>query len=319
MEPVAVILFGAGKMGRHHLRVAQQNRAFRVVAIVDPALSGGRLDGVPVVSSLAETNAEAAIVATPTPTHTAVAFELIDRGIDMLVEKPLATEAAECDAIATRAGARGVRVAVGHTERFNPAVRALSMLPLGDVERVELVRVGCARRCDVLHELAVHDLDLLERIAGRATLRNAITTSSANDEMVDAADLNLVTERGAEASIRVSAFGERVRRITIHATLGCVEVDLLTPSVRLGDHTIPIDREEPLAAQLTAFRAFLAGLPSDVCRIDEATRSVELATHAREEARSRIARQQRLGQVSRTSFSRSDSLCQSRSRRPPAK
>lgn len=302
MERLNVILCGAGKMGRHHLRVVQQNPAFRLRVIVDPALSGGALDGVPVVSTVGEALGDVAIVATPTATHHAVVDELIDRGIDMLVEKPLATTAAECASIATRAGARGVRVVIGHSERFNPAIRALREVELADVARVSFTRIGGGRRCDVLHELAVHDLDLLERIAGRASLRAASTYSSCDDDVIDSADLELVTARGADAFIHVDAFGERRRAIRIDAR---IEIDLLVPALIVDGRAAKLPTEEPLAAQLTAFREFLAGRASDVCRIDEAARSVELAAAARH----RIARPHRLGQVSGTSFFRSEPAC----------
>ena len=318
MDPVNVILCGAGKMGRHHLRVVREHAAFRLIAIVDPALAGGSLDGIPVVASTREViGAHAAIIATPTETHHRVALEVIDQGLDVLIEKPLATNVGDCDAIAARAGARGVRVAIGHVERFNPAVRALENLDLGEVRSVSFVRIGGSRRCDVLHELAVHDLDLLERIAGRASLRSAITRSSCNDAVIDGAELDLVTERGAEAFVELNAFGERVRRVRIETRHDTAELDLLAPSLTYRGERVALHHEEPLRAQLTAFRAFLAGHPSDVCRIDEATRSVELA----DEARHRIARPQRLGQVSGTSLLRREIPCPlsttaPRSRRP---
>lgn len=284
MDPVNVILCGAGRMGRHHLRIVREDPSFRLVAIVDPALAGGALDGVPVVDTPEGIDAAAAIVATPTVTHLPVVLDLIDRGLDLLVEKPLASTVEGCEAIADRARARGVRVAIGHVERFNPAVRALP--PLGPIHNITFTRVGVARRCDVLLELAVHDLDLLEHFAGRASLRSARTFSSLGDEVVDAADLELVTESGASASIHVASSGERVRKVSID---GIAELDLLMPSVELYGKPHAVVHHEPLRAQLTAFRAFLAGLPSDVCGLDEATRSVALANAARASIRTRLA------------------------------
>ncbi len=297
MDRVNVILFGAGKMGRHHLRVVQQDRAFRMVAIVDPALSGGALDGVPVVNDVSEVEGQvdAAIVATPTPTHHAVVLELLDRGVHVLVEKPLAATPAECASIASRGHA--ARVAVGHSERFNPAVRAVR--DLGTVHHLELSRVGAGRRCDVLLELAVHDLDLVERFAGRASLRAADVGSSFADGLIDVADLALVTESGATASVH-AALGERSRRIRIECTRGTVELDLLAQTATIDGRALVISHEEPLRAQLSAFRAFIEGRASDVCLVDEAARAVELAERART-----VARPQGLGQVSGTSFSRS--------------
>ena len=268
-----VILCGAGKMGRHHLRVTREHPAFRVVAIVDPALSGGALDGIPVVASPREVTADVAIVATPTPTHLSVVLEVLDRGCAVLVEKPLANTVTACEQIR----ARGGLVAIGHTERFNPAVVALrAALPsIGAIRRLAVVRGGGGRRCDVLLELAVHDLDLLELLAGRATLRSG---NVHGDDIVVAADLELVTETGALASVHVDCGpGPRTRSLTVEGERGVLHADLLAMTCA----SWPVAPIEPLRAQLDAFAALLTGSPSEICRVDEAIRSVELATAAR--------------------------------------
>lgn len=296
MATVDLVLCGAGRMGRHHLRVARQHPRFRVVSIVDPALAGGALDGVPVVDALSSVARPfgAAIVATPIATHHALVSELLARGAHVLVEKPLAGSVAECDDLARAAHAAGsARLAIGHVERFNPAVRALSQaIPrVGVVRRLSFVRVGAARsgareRSDVLLELAVHDLDLLERLGGRASLRTAYVQSFRADDVCDAAELELVTASGATASLRVDATSPtRARTIRVEGTEATLEVDLLTATVVLtragAGQTIAAEGPEPLRAQLDSFAAFLDGAPSDVCTIDEAARSVELALAAR--------------------------------------
>jgi UDP-N-acetylglucosamine 3-dehydrogenase len=270
------ILCGAGKMGRHHLRVMREHPAFRVVSIVDTALAGGTLDGIPVVDRVT-VSADVAIVATPTVTHLPIVVELIDRGHHVLVEKPLANSVAACESIRARAAARGAIVAIGHTERFNPAVRALyDALPsIGAIRHLSFVRGGGGRRCDVLLELAVHDLDLLEQLAGRATLRSGHVQG---DDLIVAADLELVTETGAVATVHVDcAPTPRLRAITVDGEHGVLRADLLAMTCA----SWPVPEVEPLRAQLDAFAALLAGESSEICRLDEAIRSVELAVAAR--------------------------------------
>ncbi|MBI2392671.1 MAG: Gfo/Idh/MocA family oxidoreductase [Deltaproteobacteria bacterium] len=307
MATVDLVLCGAGRMGRHHLRVAREHPRFRVVAIVDPALAGGALDGVPVVDSLTAVPPPfgAAIVATPIATHHAIVRELLARGAHVLVEKPLAGSVAECEDLVAHAAAHasgGARVAIGHVERFNPAVRALAQaVPrVGVVRRLSFVRVGTARggvreRSDVLLELAVHDLDLLERLGGRSSLRSSFVQSFRGDEVCDAAELELVTASGATATVRVDACSaSRARTIRVEGTDGALDVDLLAGSVELsrGGARQPLlaDGPEPLRAQLDSFAAFLDGAPSEVCTVDEAARSVELALTARRLASGRAAR-----------------------------
>lgn len=272
-----VILCGAGKMGRHHLRVVREHPAFRAVAIVDPALSGGSLDGIPVLAR-ADVRADVAIVATPTHTHLAVVLEMLDRGLHVLVEKPLASTVAACEQI--RARARGLHVAIGHSERFNPAVRALlrALPSIGRVRELAFVRGGGGRPCDVLLELAVHDLDLLEQFAGRASLRSAHLDG---DDLIVAADLELVTETGAVATVRVDCgSGPRTRTVTVVGERGALHADLLGMTCA-SCPPAQVPTTEPLRAQLDAFAALLVGEPTEICSVDQAIRSVELATIAR--------------------------------------
>jgi predicted dehydrogenase len=173
--------------------------------------------------------------------------------------------------------ARGGVVAIGHTERFNPAIVALrTALPtIGAIRRLAFVRGGGGRRCDVLLELAVHDLDLLELLAGRATIRSGHVQG---DDVIVAADLELVTETGAVASVRVDCGpGPRTRTLTVEGERGVLQADLLAMTCA----SWPVALVEPLRAQLDAFAALLRGQQSEICRIDEAIRSVELATTAR--------------------------------------
>lgn len=291
-----VILCGAGRMGRHHLRVARENPAFRVVSIVDPALSGGTLDGVPVVASPVEVTAryDAAIIATPIATHEQLALELLDAGVDLLIEKPLASTPVSCERIRAVASARGARVAVAHVERFNPAVRAMAAaLPaIGEVSSAAFVRRGGGGG-DALLELAVHDLDLVEHLFGRATVRSTSIRATDGD-IVHAAVVQLVTARGAHVSVTVDSNApERTRTVRVAGAHGSLEVDLLTPACRMnvGGHggDVAVEATEPLRAQLAAFGAFLAGAPTEIANLGHGTRVVALAADARACGRSRSA------------------------------
>ncbi len=289
-----VILCGAGKMGRHHLRVTREHPAFRVVAIVDPALAGGTIDGVPVVASASEVRARysVAIVATPIATHEQLALELLERGVDLLIEKPLAATPASCERIRAVAAARGARVAVAHVERFNPAVHAIAAtLPtLGAVTSVAFTRRGGGRG-DALLDLAVHDLDLVELLFGRATLRSANVLETDGD-LVHAAIVQLVTARGVHVTIAVASnASERTRAVRVSGEHASLEADLLTLRCRRiangHDSDVAVDDVEPLRAQLSAFAAYLDGAKSDVASLTDGARVVGLAAEARASGRGR--------------------------------
>jgi predicted dehydrogenase len=107
---------------------------------------------------------EAASVAVPTVAHRAVGCELMDMGIDVLVEKPMASTLADADALITTAKRRGRVLQVGHVERFNPAVLAVEPIvnrPL--FFEVHRLGVFTARSLDVdvIYDLMIHDLDIL--------------------------------------------------------------------------------------------------------------------------------------------------------------
>ena len=127
--PVAVV--GAGHMGRHHVRTYSQMPGVRLVAVIDTDLDRARRLAEPVGAKFAaeltpELGDVAAVsVAVPTKHHLAVSAALMARGIHVLIEKPLAPTAAEGAELVALARTQNVVVQVGHTERFNPAVRAV--------------------------------------------------------------------------------------------------------------------------------------------------------------------------------------------------
>lgn len=308
-ELVDVILCGVGRMGQHHLRVIQESARFRLRAVVDPSLARRELSGVPVFTDVAGVPiAEygAAIVATPTETHHELAKTLLERGKHLLLEKPFAATPAECHELTRLAEHAGLRVAVGHVERFNPAIREVEdLLRSGAVgtpihytfTRAGSRPAGARAGRNVLVDLAVHDLDLLRMFAGEATLLSCVAHQDEHDEVIDFAEMQLHTTSGASASVRVDWLQpSKVRELRVVGTEGVVSADLLLQSCQLTraeprSSTVEcaVRRAEPLRGQLEAFRALLAGEDTQLCLPSAATRSVELAHQAIAMARRRAA------------------------------
>ncbi len=321
-ERVDVILVGVGRMGKNHLRVVQESPAFRLRAIVDPVLAKNtdQVNGVPVVATLdgvPNDQYRAAVVATPTETHHAMALALIARGKHMLIEKPLASTVAQCAEIRDAAQRANVRIAVGHVERFNPVVRKVAEVIksgwAGTPIHYTFTRVGgypdsVKDGNNVLIDLAVHDLDILQMLAGPVSLLASVCHDTLQKGIYDTAEMLLKSSDTASASVHVNWITPtKIRSLRITGSKGVVFADLIQQTctiyggslLRRGPEPqglnfqqivedyrnsdrieLGVRKEEPLRGQLEAFRKFLDGEETAICQIPEATRSVELAMEA---------------------------------------
>lgn len=178
MSDLRMGLVGLGMMGRHHARVLAQLEGVELVGAVDPlgdpngSLLRGSLFGS--LDELLDAGVDAAIVATPTDDHEIVAERLASRGVHMLVEKPVASSVAAAERMRTIFNEAGLKAAVGHIERFNPALQELDRRlregQLGTVFSISTERVGPfpnrVRDVGVVKDLATHDIDLVRWIGG---------------------------------------------------------------------------------------------------------------------------------------------------------
>ena len=182
--PVRVAVVGAGAMGMNHLRVLRDLDEDRValVGIAEPqAAVLARAENRFNVAGfsdyrelIARTRPDLVTVAVPTQLHFEVASHAIDAGINVLVEKPIANTVDEATDLIDRAARRGIHLAVGHVERFNPAVSALKRLlmeeRLGHVFYMQARRLGPfpprIRDVGVTLDLATHDLDAMRYLIG---------------------------------------------------------------------------------------------------------------------------------------------------------
>lgn len=168
---------GVGAMGRHHARVYHELEDVELVAVVDAnaetARKVGRLWGVPAYDScehlMSEVKPDLVSVATPTVLHYETVLCMIDRGVHVLVEKPIAATLDEAEEMTEGARRQGVLLSIGHIERFNPAVvelkRRLEAGELGTLYQLHARRLSPypARIQDagVVLDLAIHELDIM--------------------------------------------------------------------------------------------------------------------------------------------------------------
>jgi len=263
------------------------------------------------------------VVATPTESHHAVAKLLLSRGKDLLMEKPLAVTVEECNDIRDLAAAKGRKVAIGHVERFNPVVRKVGDVIksgfIGTPIHYSFTRVGgwpesVKDGSNVLVDLAVHDLDILQMLAGSVRLVSAIAHDTMQKRVFDTAEMLLKTETGSSASIHVNWITPtKIRTLRVTGSKGVLVADLILQTctvhggnlLRRGPEPEIVDfaalaedyrnsdkvefnvvKQEPLRGQLEAFFHFLEGQSTAICIIPEATLSVQLAQEALARGRS---------------------------------
>jgi virulence factor len=258
---------GVGAMGSRHARVlgALSDR-FELVGAYDVRTDARPPPGVPRLRREAEAIAAAdvVVVATPVEAHGGTVTRALAAGKHVLVEKPLCATAAEASGLEARAGGR---LFVGHSERFNPVVRALARLVRDDaVLSLDLRRLGPSRPSDlsVLINLGVHDFDLAAYFGGGDLTLNA--SLGRGDAGLDRAHVLFTTADGAVGHLLVDRTSpKRVRTIALGTSRWIYEGDLLghrlsrTPRAGGPSTDVPLPLEEPLAVQAAALADALDG------------------------------------------------------------
>jgi predicted dehydrogenase len=275
--PIRLAVVGVGHLGRHHARIAARLPGVSVVGVYDH--HEGRADevarehGVRVLSGPddAAARADAVIIATPTTTHADLGSFFLERGLDVLVEKPIAAELAEADALVALARARGRVLQVGHVERYNPAIQsALARVRVPQFIEGHRLGVFTSRSLDVdvVLDLMIHDLQIVAEIAGSPATEIRAVGMPVLTSRVDIASARIAFVGGCVANLtasRVSA--ERLRKLRIFGPSTYISVDMHAQSVdalrlsrregrpEIVPEEIPVSREEPLARELADFVA----------------------------------------------------------------
>ncbi|MGH9666227.1 MAG: Gfo/Idh/MocA family protein, partial [Bryobacteraceae bacterium] len=235
MSKIRIALVGAGSFGRNHLRVLRESGRAELAAVVDTdparAQSAAAQYGCQALSGIEDLtgNVEAAIVATPTTTHAAIGCELLEAGIDVLVEKPIAADPASARRLAETARRTGRILQVGHLERFNPAVMALERavrLPLFfEIHRLS-VFTPRSLDVDVVLDLMIHDIDIVLALTGRAPEEVRAAGICILSPKVDIANVRLEFDSGCVANLTASRIStERVRKVRFFQPRQYVSVD----------------------------------------------------------------------------------------------
>jgi predicted dehydrogenase len=278
VQPVRIAVIGAGSFGRNHLRVLRNSPNAQLIAVVDSnpdrAEAASAEFGCRVVSELGELKGtiDAVVVAVPTVAHADVACQLLENGIDVLVEKPIASDAASARRLVNTARQNGRILQVGHLERFNPAVMALRRIrtmPLFfEVHRMS-VFTPRSLDVDVVLDLMIHDVDVVLSLVGCPPHEIRAAGLPILTDKVDIANVRLAFPTGCIANLTASRVStERVRKLRVfqpsqYISLDYQRQDLLTFTVREGPdgaggkeihcEAVPVEKSEPLKVELNAF------------------------------------------------------------------
>lgn len=233
---IRVGIVGAGIMGSNHARVLRAVPDAAVVVVTDPDADKGqrladhigarfesRMEALP-------GQVDAAIVATPTETHADIAVTLLESGIDVLVEKPIAPTVEEAKDLVSVARKHDRILMVGHVERFNPAVLELDRYVDGLIH-IDVRRVGPFSpriATGVVLDLMIHDVDLVNTLAGSEVSTLSSLTRRVRAESEDIAMCVLTYANGVSATLTASRVSQgKQRQIELTQKANVVVADLL--------------------------------------------------------------------------------------------
>jgi len=272
---IRLAVVGTGEFGRNHARVIRELDGAELAGVCD--LNSERAAAIAqefqtrVFRNIEELRgaADAACVAVPTISHAEVGCRLMELGIDVLVEKPMAVTVEEADRLLEAAGRQERVLQVGHVERFNPAVLAVQPI-LNRPLFFEVHRLGVftprSLDVDVVFDLMIHDLDILLALVGEPVTEVKAVGIPVLTDKVDIAHARLEFAGGAVANITASRVStERVRKMRFfqqheYISLDYARRDALRigvkkpgPQPEFGFEKLNAPAVEPLRAELEAF------------------------------------------------------------------
>jgi predicted dehydrogenase len=310
-EPLRIGVIGVGHLGKHHARILSAMEGAHLVAVVDTAADraaeAAAATGARALSDFRKLlgDVDAVTVAVPTELHRDVALPFLERGIAVLIEKPIARSLIEADELVAAARSSGATLAVGHTERYNPAVAAV--MPLVTSPRfIEVHRLGVfpdrSLDIDVVFDLMIHDLDII-----LALVRSEVESIEAVGVPVltprfDIANARLKFATGCIANVTASRISrERVRKIRFFQPDAYLSIDYAAQEVEgwrlvrregarpgIEGGPLPVERDEPLRRELADFVHAARTKSTPVVDGNAGRRALELATRIADKMESAV-------------------------------
>ena len=303
---IRVAVVGVGHLGKHHARILGSMPGVDFVGACDLVLERAQAAVAAVPGAKAFSNAadliglvDAIVVAVPTVHHLAVAQPFLERGVAALIEKPIAPSLAEADKLIELAAKSGAVLAVGHSERFNPAMIAARPL-LTQPRFVEVHRLSAfperSLDVDVVFDVMIHDLDIILSVDGSEVTTVEAVGINVLTPKVDIANARLKFASGCVANITASRISrEPVRKVRFFQKNSYVSIDYAAkeieawrvtpqpegrPKIEGGPVAVPAG--EPLGSELADFIAAVREKRSPTVSGLDGRRALALATRVNE-------------------------------------
>jgi predicted dehydrogenase len=298
-----VAVIGVGHLGKHHARILSSLPGVELVAVVDTnqarAAEIAAANGTRALFDARELvgHVDAVTVAVPTELHRDIALPFLTSGVAVLVEKPIARSLAEADQMIEAAADAGAMLAVGQTERFNPALAAARPL-ITDPRFIEVHRLGAfperSLDIDVVFDLMIHDLDVVLSLVdsdvesleavGVPVITNRVDIANARLRFANGCIVNLTASRISRDRVRKIRFFQPSAYVSIDYATQKVEVYRLVkgsgqaegkPSIEGGEIEVP--NEEPLKRELADFVEAIAATRAPIVTGEAGRRALALA------------------------------------------
>ena len=324
MTRVAVV--GVGSMGKNHVRVFSEIPDVELVAIADQSVElsqkTGRFYHVPFyydyVEMIEKAKPDAVSVVVPTSLHYKIAKDILELGCHVFVEKPIASTAEDAEDLIATADRLGLKLMVGHIERFNPAIielkNRLENGELGDIFQVHARRLGPfptrIQDVDVIMDLAPHDLDIMRYLIGSEVNRlHAETNRILHTSMDDLFAGLLRFENGVLGVLEINWLTPtKIRELFVTGELGMFQVNYITQDLYFYENAeangdswttlslirgvregmvvkFPIKKKEPLRAELEYFTELVQEKNSTTTNGRDAKIAIELVANLKKSAR----------------------------------
>ena len=269
--PIKVGVIGTGYLGRHHARIYSEIEGAELVALIDTDLEKAKKladeynckaysDYRDIIDRL-----DAVSIVTPTIYHHKIALDCLKAGKDLLVEKPITVTVSEADDLISEAEKRKLILQVGHLERYNPAVLAVSGMikkpRFLEAERLSPF-LGRGVDVDITLDLMIHDIDIILSFVPSPVIDIKATGASVLTDTIDVAKAWLEFGNGCAALLTASRLSpEKQRRLKIYQQDSYLSVDYQSCEVRsyfkkTGDIAFDViqpEKKEPLKEELIDF------------------------------------------------------------------
>lgn len=256
MENIRVGVIGVGRMGKHHCRIYSNLRHVDFVGAYDLDKNAlhdvSRAYDVPVIDSIDEllSQVDAVSITTPTPPHFELAMRCLEKGIHVLIEKPITETLGQAEELTEAVESNGITFQVGHIERFNPTYCELkNVLEHMNILAINFRRLspyqGSNTDVDVVLDLMTHDLDLLLDLTRQEPISIAASGFNVHSDCLDHVSAQLGYESNMLVTLTASRITEqKIRSIDVVAEGAYIEADLFSKNIfvhrrSMGEYLYP--------------------------------------------------------------------------------